>query len=163
MLDKRGRAGASRVRFACETGLRLALVQAHAKGGDDGTDATHLLTQLGRVGGASAVFLGMEAMGLTAATPAGAENFELPGQSGRGRKVVILGAGIAGLVSAYELQPRRLGRDRARGARPDRRAGVDRSAAATASSRPAGPTRSATFDRPLSQRRRRAAPVAAPH
>ena len=63
-----------------------------------------LLTQLGTVGGASAVFLGMEALGLTYSTPAGAENFELPTGSGNGRSVVILGAGIAGLVSAYELR-----------------------------------------------------------
>ena len=32
------------------------------------------------------------------------ENFSLPPSSGRGRSVVILGAGIAGLISAYELQ-----------------------------------------------------------
>jgi monoamine oxidase len=63
----------------------------------------NLLTQLGAVGGASAVFLGMEALGLTVATPAGAEDFELPRQSGLGRSVVILGGGIAGLVAAYEL------------------------------------------------------------
>ena len=63
-----------------------------------------LLTQLGAVGGASAVFLGMEALGLVYSTPAGAEEFELPPQSGRGRSVVILGAGIAGLVAAYELK-----------------------------------------------------------
>jgi hypothetical protein len=42
----------------------------------------NLLTQLGAAGGASAVFLGMEALGLAFATPAGAENFELPRQSG---------------------------------------------------------------------------------
>lgn len=64
----------------------------------------NLLTQLGAIGGASAVFLGMEAMGLTRATPAGAEAFELPSQSGQGRSVVVIGGGIAGLVSAYELQ-----------------------------------------------------------
>jgi monoamine oxidase len=46
----------------------------------------------------------MEAMGLAVPTPAGAENFRLPKGSGGGRTVVILGAGIAGLVSAYELQ-----------------------------------------------------------
>ena len=83
------------------------------------------LERLGAVGGYSAVYLGMEAMGLLNAPPASAEPFELPPGSGRGRKVVILGAGIAGLVSAYELAPRRLGRDRARGARPDRRPGLD--------------------------------------
>ena len=69
-----------------------------------GLTRRNLLTQLGAVGGASAVFLGMEALGLTFATPAGAEDFELPKQSGQGRSVVVLGAGIAGLVAAYELK-----------------------------------------------------------
>ena len=63
-----------------------------------------LLTELGAVGGASAVFLAMEAMGMAQATPAGAEHFALPAGSGGGKSVVILGAGIAGLVAAYELQ-----------------------------------------------------------
>ncbi len=63
-----------------------------------------LLEQIGTIGGAGATYLAMEAMGLAIPTPAGAENFQLPGRSGRGRSVVILGAGIAGLVSAYELQ-----------------------------------------------------------
>ena len=62
-----------------------------------------LLTQLGAVGGAGAVFMGMEALGLAHSTPANAESFELPPGSGRGKSVVVLGAGIAGLVAAYEL------------------------------------------------------------
>ena len=62
-----------------------------------------LLTQLGAVGGASATYLAMEALGLAIPTPAGAENFKLPARSGAGKSVVVLGAGIAGLVSAYEL------------------------------------------------------------
>src|SRR5688572_2100390 len=62
------------------------------------------LERLGAVGGCSAVYLGMEAMGLLNASPASAEPFELPRQAGNGRSVVILGAGIAGLVSAYELK-----------------------------------------------------------
>ncbi|HEV2865198.1 MAG TPA: FAD-dependent oxidoreductase, partial [Allosphingosinicella sp.] len=62
------------------------------------------LERLGAAGGYSAVYLGMEAMGLLNAPPASAEAFALPPASGRGRKVVILGAGIAGLVSAYELR-----------------------------------------------------------
>jgi monoamine oxidase len=62
-----------------------------------------LLTQLGAVGGAGAVFMGMEALGLAHSTPAAAEQFALPAGSGEGRSVVILGAGIAGLVAAYEL------------------------------------------------------------
>ncbi|MFL6778933.1 MAG: flavin monoamine oxidase family protein [Sphingomicrobium sp.] len=63
-----------------------------------------LLTQLGTVGGAGVAFLGMEALGLVHSTPARADNFELPRGSGRGKSVVILGAGIAGLVAAYELK-----------------------------------------------------------
>lgn len=59
------------------------------------------LERLGAVGGASAVYLGMEAMGLLN-SPAAAEPLDLP--RGSGKKVVILGAGIAGLVSAYELK-----------------------------------------------------------
>jgi len=62
------------------------------------------LERLGAVGGVSAVYLGMEAMGLLAVPPAAAQPFALPPGSGRGRRVVILGAGIAGLVSAYELK-----------------------------------------------------------
>jgi monoamine oxidase len=63
-----------------------------------------LLEQIGTVGGLGAAYLTMEALGLAVPTPAGAENFRLPPSSGGGRSVVILGAGIAGLVSAYELQ-----------------------------------------------------------
>jgi monoamine oxidase len=63
-----------------------------------------LLEQVGAVGGVGAAYLAMEALGLAVATPAGAENFRLPPASGSGRSVVILGAGIAGLVSAYELK-----------------------------------------------------------
>jgi monoamine oxidase len=46
----------------------------------------------------------METLGLAVPTPVGAENFSLPPASGSGRSVIILGAGIAGLVCAYELQ-----------------------------------------------------------
>ena len=63
-----------------------------------------LLEQIGAVGGAGAAYLAMEALGLAIPTPAGAENFVLPRGTGSGRSVVILGAGIAGLVSAYELR-----------------------------------------------------------
>ena len=69
-----------------------------------GLTRRRLLTQLGLAGGASAVFLGMEAMGLAHSTPPGVEDFELPKGSGNGKSVVVLGAGIAGLVSAYELR-----------------------------------------------------------
>jgi monoamine oxidase len=63
-----------------------------------------LLERIGTIGGAGAAYLAMEAMGLAVPTPASAENFLLPPSSGAGRTVVIIGAGIAGLVSAYELR-----------------------------------------------------------
>ena len=63
-----------------------------------------LLERVGAIGGAGAVYLAMEALGLAIATPAGAESFRLLRSSGVGKSVVVLGAGIAGLVSAYELQ-----------------------------------------------------------
>jgi monoamine oxidase len=62
-----------------------------------------LLEHIGAVGGVGAAYLAMEAMGLAVPTPVGAENFRLPRASGGGGSVVVLGAGIAGLVSAYEL------------------------------------------------------------
>jgi len=63
-----------------------------------------LLERLGLAGGVSAVYLGMEAMGLLNAPPVAAEPFELPPAPGRGKSVVVLGAGIAGLVAAFELR-----------------------------------------------------------
>ena len=63
-----------------------------------------LLEQVGAIGGLGAAYMAMEALGLAIPTPAGAEKFALPRRSGQARSVVILGAGIAGLVSAYELQ-----------------------------------------------------------
>lgn len=62
-----------------------------------------LLEQVGAIGGLGATYAAMEALGLAIPTPVGAENFTLPPRSGSGRSVVILGAGVAGLVSAYEL------------------------------------------------------------
>ena len=63
-----------------------------------------LLEHIGKVGGVGAAYMAMETVGLAIPTAAGAENFSLPKGSGSGRSVVIIGAGIAGLVSAYELQ-----------------------------------------------------------
>jgi len=62
-----------------------------------------LLHRMGAIGGAGAAYMAMETMGLAQPTPPGAEDFALPRGAGNGRSVVILGAGIAGLVSAYEL------------------------------------------------------------
>jgi len=63
-----------------------------------------LLERIAAIGGAGAAYVAMETMGLAAATPPGAEKFALPPGSGSGRSVVVLGAGIAGLVAAYELR-----------------------------------------------------------
>jgi monoamine oxidase len=63
-----------------------------------------LLEQIGAIGGLGAAYSAMEALGLAIPTPANADSFALPKGGGAGRSVVILGAGIAGLVSAYELQ-----------------------------------------------------------
>lgn len=62
-----------------------------------------LLERVAAIGGTGAAYAAMESMGLAAATPPGAEAFALPPGSGKGSSVIILGAGIAGLVSAYEL------------------------------------------------------------
>ncbi len=63
----------------------------------------NMLMRLGAAGGTGATFAAMQMLGLTAATPAGAADFALPNGSGQGRSVVVLGAGIAGLVAALEL------------------------------------------------------------
>jgi monoamine oxidase len=61
------------------------------------------LRRLSSVGGAAAVYTGMQALGLISLPSAHAGPPRLPQQVGRGKRVLILGAGIAGLVSAYEL------------------------------------------------------------
>src|SRR5690242_11124426 len=68
-----------------------------------------LLLQIGAVGGSGAMFAAMQALGVAAVTPAKAADFVLPPAPGPRRSVVVLGAGIAGLVAAYEL--RRAGYD----------------------------------------------------
>ena len=65
---------------------------------------------------------------------------------GTGRSVVILGAGIAGLVSRVRAAPRRLSRSQCSKRATGSAAGRGPSAAATASSRPAARTSVATFD-----------------
>jgi monoamine oxidase len=70
---------------------------------NQGPSRRTFLNQLGRAGGATAVYHAMTAMGLLATVPAYAGPPQLQPQSGNGVRVVILGAGIAGLVSALEL------------------------------------------------------------
>ena len=62
-----------------------------------------LLNRLGMAGGAGVAFAAMASLGL--AGPASARTAEkLPATIGNGRSVVVLGAGIAGLTAAYELE-----------------------------------------------------------
>jgi monoamine oxidase len=62
-----------------------------------------LIQRIARAGGYGAAFAAMHAMGLLAPVePTSA--FELPHGVGKKTKVVILGAGISGLVAAYEMR-----------------------------------------------------------
>ncbi len=58
---------------------------------------------LGAVAGVEAVHRTMQALGLSGTSEAHAASPDLPRGSGRGRSVVILGAGISGMTAAYEL------------------------------------------------------------
>jgi monoamine oxidase len=60
--------------------------------------------RVGAAGGSGALLAAMNMLGLSPATPASAAHFALAPQSGTGKSVVVLGAGIAGLVAAYELR-----------------------------------------------------------
>ncbi len=74
-------------------------------GRDEGTtrgiDRRHFLRLLGATGGTAAVFGAMDAWGMIAASAAEAPP-DLEG-SADGRRVIILGAGLAGMTAAYEL------------------------------------------------------------
>ncbi len=61
------------------------------------------LQRLAQIGGYSAAFSAMHALGLTP-SPGKSPLPELPADFGRGKKVVILGAGIAGLTAALEMR-----------------------------------------------------------
>ena len=62
------------------------------------------LHRVGRAGGYSAAFLMMRSMGFMEAHAAQNWSLDAAPGVGKGVKVVILGAGIAGLVAAYELR-----------------------------------------------------------
>ena len=75
-----------------------------------GLSRRNFLTRVGQAGGFSAAFLAMQGLGLLEAEPARAEvpagtsPVAAAQGAGKGTKVVVLGGGIAGLVSAYELR-----------------------------------------------------------
>src|SRR5580765_7589246 len=61
------------------------------------------IQRIAQIGGYSAAFASMQALGLLPAAIASTLP-QLPAGFGKGKKVVILGGGIAGLTSAYELR-----------------------------------------------------------
>ena len=62
------------------------------------------LLRVGQAGGYSAAFLTMQSMGLMPASGQAPVRLSLAPDAGKGVKVVILGGGISGLVSAYEMR-----------------------------------------------------------
>src|ERR1700761_2497345 len=62
------------------------------------------LMRVGQAGGYSAAFATMQSLGLMPMKGALAAPIQAAAGSGKGVKVVVLGAGIGGLVSAYELK-----------------------------------------------------------
>lgn len=62
------------------------------------------LSRVAAAGGYRAMYTAMQALGLLATTAEASPLPDLPANFGAGKKIVILGGGIAGLVSAYELR-----------------------------------------------------------
>jgi monoamine oxidase len=62
------------------------------------------IARVARAGGYGAAFMTMHSLGLLGMVESEQrKDFPLPASAGRGTKVIILGAGIAGLVAAYEM------------------------------------------------------------
>src|SRR5277367_1433858 len=74
-----------------------------------GISRRNFLMRVGQVGGYSAAFATMQSLGLMPMKGEQVAPIQAAAGSGRGVKVVVLGGGIGGLVSAYEL--RKLGYD----------------------------------------------------
>lgn len=63
------------------------------------------ISRVAQAGGYGAAFMTMHSLGLLGMVETEQQkDFPLPPSAGRGTKVIILGAGIAGLVSAYEMR-----------------------------------------------------------
>jgi monoamine oxidase len=69
-----------------------------------GVSRRDFLLRVGQAGGFSAAFATMQALGLTPMKGAAVEAIHAEPGSGKGVSVVVLGGGIGGLVSAYELR-----------------------------------------------------------
>ncbi|WP_269713396.1 flavin monoamine oxidase family protein [Caulobacter sp. NIBR2454] len=69
-----------------------------------GISRRRFLSAVGQAGGYGALYVTMMGMGLLAAPKAYAGAPKLPAGSGAGKKVAILGGGLAGLIAAYELK-----------------------------------------------------------
>ena len=67
------------------------------------TTRRNFLTQVGRAGGFGATYLMMQSLGLLPIPESRASLLQLPETLGKGKSVVILGAGISGMVAAWEL------------------------------------------------------------
>jgi monoamine oxidase len=68
------------------------------------TTRRSFLTQVGQAGGFGAAYVLMQSLGLLATPASKASTIHLAENSGKGKSVVILGAGIAGMVAAWELK-----------------------------------------------------------
>src|ERR1700737_3323212 len=68
------------------------------------TTRRSFLTQVGHAGGFGAAYVLMQSLGLLATPASKASTVRLAANSGKGKSVVILGAGIAGMVAAWELK-----------------------------------------------------------
>lgn len=71
-----------------------------------GISRRDFLMRVGQAGGYGAAFFAMQGMGLMPASAEALAPAPVDPGSGKGTKVLILGGGIAGLVSAYELGAR---------------------------------------------------------
>jgi monoamine oxidase len=69
-----------------------------------GISRRDFLMRVGQVGGYSATFATMQSLGLMPMKATAEEPIHAAAGSGRGVRVVVLGGGISGLVSAYELK-----------------------------------------------------------
>ena len=69
-----------------------------------GVSRRDFLMRVGQAGGYSAAFLAMQGLGLMEAHAFQSSEIQAAPGSGKGIKVAILGAGIAGMATGYELR-----------------------------------------------------------